>query len=104
MSYTWKQEGPSVSTSLCMLLRIEWKIILGLLERILHVDTESYPYTDGIFSCVGKTNDSIAVTCDMCTSEALHMCCLSSLEPPLVCACGWELVADVDGGREEWLW
>ena len=26
------------------------------------------------------------------------MFCLSSLEPPLVCACGWELVADVGGG------
>lgn len=38
------------------------------------MDTESDPYTVGISSRVDKTNDSIAVTCGMCTSAEDCVC------------------------------
>lgn len=89
---------------LSCLLRNEWNILLGLLAGILlaWADAGSGPYTVGISPRVDKTSDSTAVTCDLYTSVEDCTCCLFSWEPPPACAYGWELVADMGGGRGGW--
>lgn len=75
---------------------------MGIL--LIRVDTESNPYTVSIYLRACKTKDSTAVTCDMYTSVEDYVLPVQLGASFCMCACGWELVVDVGGGRQDLLW